>query len=102
MSRKLLRLLGVRSPSEWCPTGGGRAVRWADLGEAVARGWAEGIEKTSARRAELLASGMTPDEAQAVLWRELALDPGFPVMLARAETVARRSLWSLYEDEEEG
>lgn len=60
-----------------------------------------GIEATEARRAELLASGMSPEEARAVLWREMYTDPGFPAFLAHAEGVAKRSFRTLYEDDEE-
>jgi len=61
---------------------------------------ADGIEKSAVRRAELIASGLTPEEAQAALWRELVTDPGFRESMAYAEGVARRSFWTLYEAEE--
>lgn len=57
------------------------------------------MDKAEARRAELLASGLTPEEAQAVMWREMLADPGFQVMLAYAEGVVMRSFGTLYEDE---
>lgn len=99
LRRKLLRLLGVRSPSEWVPTPAGWE-RWEDISAAVTEGLAAGIRQASARRAELLASGMTPDEAQAALLRELVLETD-PAAFAYAEGVTRRSFPGLYEDDEE-
>jgi hypothetical protein len=99
--RKLRGLLGLRSPSEWVPVAPGKWERWEDLGAAIAEGMARGFEQVDARRAELIASGMTPEEAQAVLLREVVLNAD-PAMLAYSEGVVRRSFWSLYDDEENG
>lgn len=92
--RTARRLLGLRSPSE--------SVRWARLGESMMQAMAAGFERSSARHAELVASGMTHEEAQAVLWREMVQEPGFAESMAHAGLVARRSFWTLYEDDEDG
>lgn len=73
---------------------------WAEVGERLIDSMKRGIDETEARRAELLASGMTAEEAQAELLREMFADPGFPAMMAHAEGVARRSFPTLYEDDE--
>ena len=73
---------------------------WAEFGERLIDSMKQGIGKSEARRAELLASGMTVEEAHAVMWREMVTDPGFPAMMAHAEGVARRSFSTLYEDDE--
>jgi len=96
MFRRLARLFGYRSPSE--------SARWTQFGTAMAEGMKRGIEQSDAHRAELIASGLTPEEAQLALMRELILDdsPEMLAMLAHAEGVARRSFPALYEDDEEG
>lgn len=73
---------------------------WAEIGEHLIESMRRGIDKTEARRAELIAAGLTAEEAHAVLWRELVTDPGFPAMMAHAEGVARRSFPEIYEDDE--
>jgi hypothetical protein len=90
--RLVMRLFGVRSPSE--------SARWAAIGTSMIKGMQCGMEQSAARRAELLASGLTPEEAQAVLLRELVLNAD-PAMLAHAELVAKRLFGTLYEDEGE-
>jgi hypothetical protein len=73
---------------------------WAEVGERLIDSMKQGIDETEARRAELLASGLTAEEAHAVMWREMITAPGFPAMMAHAEGVARRSFPTLYEDDE--
>jgi hypothetical protein len=75
------------------------SVAWADAGQRFAADLKRGMDKAGARRAELLASGLTPEEAQAVMWREMVEDPGFPALLAYTEGVVMRSFGTLYEDE---
>lgn len=98
--KKLGRLLGLRSPSEPAPAGKSESERWADLGAAMTQGIVAGIEQGSARRADLIASGLTPEEAQALLLREVVLDAD-PAFLAYCEGVVRRSFGTLYEDDKE-
>lgn len=88
--RRLLYRLRLRpSPS----------IAWADAGKRFAADMKRGMDKSAARRAELLASGLTPEEAQAVMMRELFADPATAVMLARAEGIVMRSFGTLYEDD---
>jgi hypothetical protein len=101
MFKRLLRLLGVRSPSEQVPLGDGEWARWTALSTAVTEGLATGIRKASARRAELAATGMTGEQILATMLQEQASDPEFHKMLAYSEGVARLSFWTLYEDDEE-
>lgn len=101
MFKRLLRLFGVCSPSEPWVTPLGTVTCWEDLGRLLSEGMARGAGQVDARRADLLVSGMTPEEAQAVLMREFVLNAD-PAMLAYSEGVVRRSFWTLYEDDEEG
>jgi hypothetical protein len=94
-------MLGIRSPSEWLPTGEGTWERWADIGASMAEGMKAGMEQSAARRAELLASGMTIEEAQAVMYREMVEDPGFAAMMEYSRGVVMRSFGTLYEDDDE-
>lgn len=91
MFRRLLHRLHLRySPS----------VALADTGRAMAADWARGFEQSDRRRAELLASGLTADEAHVVLLREAVFETD-PAVFAYAEGVARRAFWTLYEDDED-
>jgi hypothetical protein len=101
IGRLIRRLLGVRSPSEWVPTGGGEAARWADIGASMIEGMQRGMELAEAERAALIASGMTPEEAQAVMLRDLVLNTD-PVMLEYSRGVVMRSFPGIYDDEEGG
>lgn len=92
MARLLHRLHLRYSPSIACAHAGQRFV--ADI--------KRGMDQADARAAELLASGLTPEELRAVMWQEMLADPGFQAMLAHAEGVARRSFPTLYEDDDEG
>ena len=92
MFRKLRGLLGRRSPSE--------SERWAAAGAAMIEGMKRGFDQGDARRAELLASGMTQEQVQAVLLQEVVLNTD-PAFLAYCEGVTRRSFWPLYEDDKE-
>jgi hypothetical protein len=89
------RLFGIRSP-----TGKGTAERWADLGASMIEGMKTGMEQAEARQAELLASGMTPEEVRAVMYREMVEDPGFKEMLEYSRGVVMRSFGTLYEGED--
>ena len=89
---RLLHRLRIRhSPS----------IAWTDAGQRMIADMKRGMDKSDARRAELLASGMTPEEVQAVMIREMFADPGFPAAMAHAEGVVRRSFGTLYEDDDE-
>lgn len=95
MFRKLLRLLGVRSPSETLlllPPDGGPpvAVDIQESGRSIAEGLAAGIEQAARET-----GGMTWDERV----RRLPENTD-PETTAYAEAVARRSFPALYEDEE--
>jgi hypothetical protein len=90
--QRLLRLLRLRrSPSR----------DWYAAGQRLAADMVRGIEQAEARRAALLALGLTPEEAQAVMVQEMFADPGFVVAMAHAEGVVMRSFGTLYEDEGE-
>lgn len=102
LGRLIRRLFGVRSPSEWVPIGGGEARRWADLGAAMVEGMRSGMEQAAARRAGLIASGLTAEEAQAVMLREMVLGPGFTEMMEYSRGVVMRSFPGIYDDEEDG
>ena len=99
--RLAVRLSGTRSPSEWAPTRNGESERWAALGASMIEGMKAGMEQVDARRAELLASGKSPEEAQAALLQEMLSDPGLPAMLEYSRGVVMRSFGTLYEDEDE-
>lgn len=100
LARLLRRLLGIRSPSEWVFVDG-IPVRVKGFQARMVEGFRLGIEQANARRAELLASGMTPEEAQAVLVREMLSDPGLPALLDYSRGVVMRSFGTLYEDDDE-
>ena len=86
---RFMRLLGARSPSE--------SERWAALGAEMTQAIVRGMEQSDARRAGLVASGLTPEEAQAVMVRELILNT-HPAFLAHTELIVMRSFGSLYDD----
>jgi len=77
------------------------SIAWYAAGQRLAADMKRGIEQAEARRAELLASGMTPEEAQAVMVREMFADPGFAAAMAHAEGVVMRSFGMLYEDDDD-
>lgn len=61
-----------------------------------------GIEQSDARRAELLASGLSPEEAQAVMLRELLdWDAAHPEFMEHTHRIVMRSFGTLYEDDDE-
>lgn len=72
-----------------------------ELGSQMIESMQRGFEQAEAREAELIASGMTLEEAGTVMLRELFADPGFHEAMAYAEGVARRSFPTLYEYDED-